>query len=168
MVDGDWSHADAARACRLILRTVQGCAYKYETDIPGVGADYPPTVAAAAEVLRGIAARRGRVEPGGHAQTGILENAGDEVWSAFVDFAPWAYDATVWNSVGDDIVSLADEGTSVVLRLNRQQYDAIAAALGDANLVPENEWRGPLARPAFLSETRKDGGREPVAGAEHG
>jgi hypothetical protein len=52
IVDGDaWSHADAARASRLILRAVQGCAYKYETDIPGVGADYPPNVAAAAKVL---------------------------------------------------------------------------------------------------------------------
>jgi hypothetical protein len=67
-----------------------------------------------------------------------------------VDFAPWAYDATVWNSAGDDIVSLADEGTSVVLRLNRQQYDAIAAALGAANLVPENEWR------ALLQQRRRN------------
>jgi hypothetical protein len=32
-------------------------------------------------------------------------------------------------------VSLADEAESIVLRINRQQYAAIAAALGDTNLV---------------------------------
>jgi hypothetical protein len=85
-VGGNWSHTDAARASRLILRKVQGCVDRFETDIPAAS-------------------------------------------------AVWAYDATVWNSAADAIVSLADEAESIVLRINRPQYAAIAAALGDTNLV---------------------------------
>ncbi|MEV6891015.1 hypothetical protein [Kribbella sp. NPDC051137] len=61
-------------------------------------------------------------------------------------FAPWAYDATAWDIAGHDIVSLADEGRSVVVRLNRQQYGMIAAELADSRLVPRDEWRGVLER----------------------
>ncbi|WP_432884803.1 hypothetical protein ACQPYH_00125 [Kribbella sp. CA-245084] len=129
-VSGGSSHADAARTCRLLLRTVQGSVARYETDIPVASADWPPEVASAARVLRGVAARTGRVEPGGYSQTGVITYADDQVWSAFVDFAPRAYDATVWNAAGDDIVSLSDEAQSIVIRINHQQYDAIAAALG--------------------------------------
>src|SRR4051794_37099518 len=101
------SHADAARAARLILRAVQGSVNRYETDIPVASADWPSGVVSAAEVLRGVAARTGRVERGGYAQTGIIAYADDEIWSAFVEFVPWAYDATVWSSAGHDIVSLS-------------------------------------------------------------
>jgi crotonobetainyl-CoA:carnitine CoA-transferase CaiB-like acyl-CoA transferase len=128
------SHADSAQTVRLILRTVKGSVDRYETDMPVASADWPSGVVSAAEVLRGVAARTGRVERGGYAQTGIVAYADDQVWSAFVEFAPWAYDATVWNSAGHDIVSLADEAQSIVVRINRRQYDAIAAALGDASL----------------------------------
>ncbi|MEV4266967.1 hypothetical protein [Kribbella sp. NPDC049584] len=128
------THADAARTVRLTLRTVQGSVDRYETDIPVASADWPPDVISAAEVLRGVAARTGRVERGGYAQTGIVAYADDQVWSAFMEFAPWAYDATVWNSAGDDIVSLSDEAQSIVIRVNHPQYDTIAAALGNASL----------------------------------
>jgi hypothetical protein len=128
------SHADAARAARLILRAMQGSVNRYETDIPVASADWPSGVVSAAEVLRGVAARTGRVERGGYAQTGIIAYADDEIWSAFVEFAPWAYDATVCSSAGHDIVSLSDEAQSIVIRVNRSQYDAIAAALSDVSL----------------------------------
>ncbi|WUJ73895.1 hypothetical protein OG809_11635 [Kribbella soli] len=122
------SHADAARASRLILGTMQGSVARYETDIPTASADWPPAVTSAAKVLRGVAAR---VERGGYARTGVITYADDEVWSAFVEFAPWAYDATVWNSAGDDIVSLADEAHSIVIRVDPHQQAAITAALPD-------------------------------------
>ena len=135
------SHADAARAARLILRAVQGSVNRYETDIPVASADWPSGVVSAAEVLRGVAARTGRVARGGYAQTGIIAYADDQVWSAFVEFAPFAYDATVWSSAGHDIVSLSDEAQSIVIRVNRSQYDAIAAALGDVSLRSIRKWR---------------------------
>jgi hypothetical protein len=91
-----WTQTDVATACRLILLTLQGSVGQYETDIPITRADWPPDVAAAAEVLRDVAARNGRIERGGYAQTGVVDGTRDEVWSAFVTFAPWSYDATAW------------------------------------------------------------------------
>lgn len=143
ILDSDgWGHADVVEACRLILRTVEITANRCETDIPGSGEDWPPDVVSAAEVLRQIAARTGRVEGRyDYAATGLIEVARDEIWSAFVTFAPWAYDATVWNGAGDDIVSLADEGQSAFVRLTPEQYEAVAAELGQASLIPYREWR---------------------------
>jgi hypothetical protein len=103
VIDTDgWAHADMVQACRLILRTVELSAKRCETYIPTDSQELPPDVVAAAEVLRRVAVSRGRVEgPDGYAQTGILDAAQGEVWSAFVVFAPWAYDATVWNASAD-------------------------------------------------------------------
>jgi hypothetical protein len=139
--DEGWSHADMVLACRLILRTVEDDASRCETDIPATRPDWPPDVRAAAGVLLGVAAQRGRAESPSYARTGVIEVTHDEVWSAFVTFAPWAYDASVWNAAADHIVSLADEGCSIVVRLTPEQYSAIAAELGQARLVPEVEWR---------------------------
>ncbi|MFD3404590.1 hypothetical protein ACFWUU_28135 [Kribbella sp. NPDC058693] len=124
-----WPHADAATASRLILRALQDNVASFETDIPAPSADWPPTVASAAEVLRGAARRKSRAD---YAQTGIIKNPSNEVWSAFVEFAAWAYDATVWNSTGDAIVSLADEAHSIVIRITHHQHAAITAALAAA------------------------------------
>lgn len=143
ILDSDgWGHADVVEACRLILRTVEVSAKRCETDIPADCENWPPDVVSAAEVLRRKASRTGRVEGRyDYAQTGVIEVARDEVWSAFVTFAPWAYDATVWNPAGDDIVSLADEGQSAFVRLTPEHYGAIAAELGQASLIPYREWR---------------------------
>jgi len=142
VVDSDgWSHAQIVDACRLILRAVQCSVSRYETDVPTTSGDWPPDVVAAADVLRGVATRTGRVESQGYARTGAIRAVRDEVWSAFVTFAPWSYDATVWDVDGHDSVSFADEGESVVVRLDRHRYDAIAAVLGETRLVPEDEWR---------------------------
>jgi hypothetical protein len=142
VIDSDgWGHADMVEACRLLLRTVEVGAKWCQTDIPADCEDWPPDVVAAAEVLRQIASRNGRVEGlYDYAQTGVIEVARDEVWSAFVTFAPWAYDATVWNGARV-IVSLADEGQSTFVRLTPEQYGAIAAELGQASLIRYREWR---------------------------
>ncbi|MFC6157982.1 hypothetical protein [Kribbella jiaozuonensis] len=125
----NWPHAAAATASRLILRTLQDTVTSFETDIPATSPDWPPTAASAAEVLRGVARRKSR---GDYAQTGIIKNPSNEVWSAFVEFAAWAYDATVWNSTGDAIVSLADEAHSIVIRITHHQHTAITAGLAAA------------------------------------
>jgi hypothetical protein len=41
-------------------------------------------------------------------------------------------------------MSLADEGQSIVVRVNRQQYHALTAGLGDARLVPKDVDGTPL------------------------
>ena len=141
VIDSDgWGHADMVEACRVILRTVEVGAKWCQTDIPADCEDWPPAVVAAAEVLRQIASRTGRVEGRyDYAQTGVIEVAREDVWLAFVTFAPWAYDATVWNAVRV-IVSLADEGQSVFVRLTPEQYGVIAAELGQASLIRYREW----------------------------
>jgi hypothetical protein len=58
-----------------------------------------------------------------------------------VTFAPWAYDATVWSAASHHIVSLADEGQSAFVRLTPEQYEAIAAELGQTSLIRYREWR---------------------------
>lgn len=146
ILDSDgWDHAEVVEACRLILRTVEVTAGRCETDIPGDCDDWPPDVVSAAQVLRQIASRTGRVEKR-YAQTGVIEVARDEVWSAFVTFAPWAYDATVWNRDGEDIVSLADESRSAFVRLTPEHYRAVAAELGQPSLIPYREWRRALTQ----------------------
>ncbi|MEV6413307.1 hypothetical protein [Kribbella sp. NPDC051718] len=152
VVDGDgWDDAEIVEACRLVLGAVQATATEYETDIPIDDADWPVEVAVAAEVLRGVAKR---VEKGGYAQTGI-RRGGDEIWSAFVTFAPWAYDATVWGDAGE-LVSLADEGQSIAVRLDGAQVEAVGRVIGAARLVPEKEWRA--VRRRRRKERRGSGG----------
>jgi|tagenome__1003787_1003787.scaffolds.fasta_scaffold20965955_5 hypothetical protein len=143
ILDSDgWDHGDVVAACRLILRTVEVGARRCQTDIPGGDDDWPPDVVSAAEVLRQVPFRTGRVERrSDYAQTGVIEVARDEVWSAFVTFAPWAYEATVWNQAHDDIVSLADEAQSAFMRLTPEQYEVLAAELGQASLIPYRQWR---------------------------
>lgn len=130
-VGDNLSHADAASAARLILQTLQHTVATFETDIPPPSTDWPPSVTSAAELLRSVARRRTR---GGYTQTGTLKNTDSKIWSAFVEFAPWAYDATAWNSTADPIVSLTDEAHSIVIRVDDPQFAEITAALGDVPL----------------------------------
>jgi hypothetical protein len=125
------AQGDAERfaTCRLVLQTVATDAHHYETDIPVEDPDWPSQVTAAAGILRAV----GHTERGGYSTTGIIRTA--DLWPAFVTFAPRAYDATVWNRSYDDIVSLADESRSIVVRLTPVQHAALSAALGDARLV---------------------------------
>jgi hypothetical protein len=124
-----WDDAERFAACRLVLQTVAADVHHYETDIPVADPDWPPQVAAAAGILRAV----GHTERGGYSTTGIIRTA--DLWSSFVTLAPRAYDATVWNRSYDDIVSLADESRSIVVRLRPVQHAALSAALGDARLV---------------------------------
>jgi hypothetical protein len=142
ILDSDgWSHADAVEACRLILKTVEPSAKQCATDIPADCAGWPPDVVSAAKLLRQVASRTGRVEGDyAYAETGVIEVAHDETWSAFVTFAPWSYDATVWNRAGDRIVSLADEGQSAFVRLTPEQHKAITTTLGQTSLIAYRDW----------------------------
>ncbi|MEV8373736.1 hypothetical protein AB0P21_13405 [Kribbella sp. NPDC056861] len=142
VVDRDgWEHAEMVEACRAVLSAAQGTAAEYRVDVPAVEADWPPEVLAAAEVLRAAAGQTGRVDKGGYARTGRLPVAADETWAAFLVFAPWAYDATVWNDRGQPTVSLADESQSIVVHLEMSQVEHFARAVRPARLVTETAWR---------------------------
>jgi hypothetical protein len=75
-----------------------------------------------------------------YAQTGVLRNAGADAWDAFVTFAPYACDATVWDIDGRRIAELSDEGTAIVVLLTSPQREAVAAIVGPRRLVPLKEW----------------------------
>ncbi|NEA31483.1 hypothetical protein [Streptomyces sp. SID13031] len=135
-----WSHTEMVEACRLVLNAVQGTVTEYETDVPLTAPDWPAEVVAAADVLRGVASRTGRVEKSGYAETGLVRMASDELWSAFVTFAPWAYSATASDDSGR-VVSLADESQSIVVYLDGPQLEVLRQVIEPTRLVPEKEWR---------------------------
>jgi len=80
---------------------------------------------------------------GAYAQTGVLQRGegDDSTWAAFVTFAAYALDTTVWDEHGRDLVPLADVGTSAVFRLTAGQADPVAAVAAPAVLAPVNSWR---------------------------
>lgn len=123
-----------------MLAGLRDSVVDYETDVPAASEDWSPDVAAAADTLRKVAATTGRIERGGYAQTGRIRADSDVIWSAFVVFAPWAYDATVWDEVGNPLLSFADEAGSITATLDQTQYKSVLPVLGPARLVPEKEW----------------------------
>lgn len=145
VVDNDgWSRDEVVSVCRSVLTALRRRAAEFECDIPGDPdnssdtGDWPDDVRAAARVLRSLP--KARIQRGGYGQTGVVKDASDQVWQAFVTFAPWAFDATVWADDGTP-VHLTDEGTSLVVELEPTEREAIAALVGPDRLVPLPEWR---------------------------
>jgi hypothetical protein len=136
---GGWSRTEVIEACHRILRALEVDSRQFETDIPADAGDWPPEVATAARLLRGVADGGNRSDRD-YAQTGVVEVKLDEVWSAFVTFVPWAFDASVWDAQYRDIVSFADEGQSIVVRLRSEQLEAISVIVGPDRLVPARQW----------------------------
>lgn len=138
--DDDLDSEELIRNCRLILEVLAGDAGSFETDIPnGHSDDKPSAVVEAAERLFRATGRSGAMDPD-YAQTGVLRNVEVGAWAAFVRFAPYAYDATVWDLEGRCIASLSDEGTAIVVLLTSPQREAVAAIVGQKRLVPLKEW----------------------------
>ena len=102
-------------AVRNAIGSVRGMAVEVECDVPlSQSASWPADVRAAAEVLceRSVSTR-GRSSQ--YRQTGMLSAASEETWRAFVTFAPYAFDASVFGSSGRPVIHLADEGQSCVV-----------------------------------------------------
>ncbi|WP_344234983.1 hypothetical protein [Kribbella hippodromi] len=131
----------------MILEVVRELAAEYETDVPVTDESWPADVLAAADVLRHLAGVSGRVEDSGYARTGVMRSDHDG-WAAFAAFAPWAYDATVWDRASRVVVELSDEGGSVVVNAEAELYDSLVRALGDARVLANlRRWRdGGLVR----------------------
>jgi hypothetical protein len=136
---GTVSDGTALRTC---LRFVEPRASTFECDLP-VESDYPAEVARAAGTLSDVALRSDRRPPA----TGVLATGDPHVWDAFVTFAPYALDGSVWS--GDrsgPIVSFADLGESIVVRLDVEEARSLAELLAPARLVPVEEWQRAVPR----------------------
>ncbi len=135
----DWrqgANNQGADALRICLRLFEDAVSAFECDIPDVQPATTELVQAAATLL-GVARWPNR-QP---AATGVLKAGDSLVWDAFVTIAPHAFDGSVWkHGDGRPIVSFADQGTSVVVRLDSEQAERLTARVAPALLVPVKEW----------------------------
>jgi hypothetical protein len=137
LLDTDgWSDQQCRDACRVALAAVSADADRYECDIP-FSPEWPADVVRAASYLRDASRKRPR-DPA-YVQTGVLTNDDPARWTAFVTFAPWALDASVWTKKHEHLVSLTDEAESMALELTSDQHDAIAAVVGRSRLLTKAE-----------------------------
>jgi hypothetical protein len=134
------SPSDRADVVRFVIDLLTPDAVKYECDVPlSQQATWPAAVREAASVLSSLRPPKKR-DGTAYRQTGVQERGDDAVWDAFIIFAAYAYDASVWNASGRDLVHLADEGTSFVARLTDEEADLIRTK-HDVSVVPLKEWR---------------------------
>ncbi len=138
-VDG-LTEVELLAACRTALNLIAEEAATFECDIPWSRAsDWPADVLEAAEHLQHVS-RKPHKDPD-YGQTGVLRAEDEVTWLAFVTFAPWAYDATVWSAEQIDVASLSDESEGIVLRLTESQRTALENATAKGRLVPAREWK---------------------------
>lgn len=138
--------SDRAEVCGAVVRTPGQTAVSFETDIPwGEATDWSADVRKAAENLVAAAGKTHTDET--YQQTGIMQRGDDAVWQAFATFAGYAYDASVWSDTRAlPIVSLADEGTSVVLRLAAEELRRLEAAVNPVRVIRLDQGRAERRR----------------------
>jgi hypothetical protein len=137
---------------RFVLRLIAPNASSFETDIPLQGDQPPPSLLEAARRLS-THSRNAFSEPPYYGQTGEVSSLDAESWTAFVSFSPYAYDATVWSETGEVLVAMADEGTSLVVRLEPHEHDAVVDFVGQDRVIPMCEWN--KIRRRVLKERRR-------------
>lgn len=111
-----------------MVRTLEETATQFEADIPwSQSAEWPENVQVAAEALVRASGKTHADEP--YQQTGMLRRADEAVWLAFTTFAGYAYDASVWTGRPLPLVSVADEGTSLVIRVDEIERERLQSAI---------------------------------------
>ncbi len=137
---------ERTRNSRLILGVLADDADSYETYIPnGRGNDKPNAVMEAAERLFRATRRSGLMDLD-YAQTGVLRNADAGIWAAFVTFAPYAYDATVWDIDGRRIADFSDEGTAIVVLLTSRELPLSPSGVRTCGPAPARRLESAKAR----------------------
>jgi len=135
----DWrpsGSTDGTDALRQCLRLIEGNVWQFECDLPDGESD-PPEVQLAASTLTTVARWPDRIPPA----TGTLKPGDPAVWEAFVTFAPFALDGSVWtHGDGRPVVSFSDQGTSIAVRLDSDQAQRLSDLVAPAQLVPVKEW----------------------------
>lgn len=128
-------------ACRLALTSVAKRAHTFETDIPwSRTADWPADVQHAAHLLSSHSTGRRR-ESDAYQMTGVLSAKDLSDWEAFVTFAPYAFDASVWGADLRLLASLSDEGTGLTIHLQTDEHDALVSLLGAVRVIPWFQWK---------------------------
>ncbi|MFJ9390324.1 hypothetical protein ACIRON_15980 [Nocardioides sp. NPDC101246] len=103
---------DQREQVRAILNLLRPYGPRFQTDLPAVD-DAPPAVIDARAILLAAEGTKGDSE---YATTSLIDSDDDRLWESFVQAAPYAFSAELWQE-GDYLVSLADEGQSVVVYL---------------------------------------------------
>ncbi len=150
----DESQWEPRERISVVARVLQGLAPSVtsaETDIPwSRSSTWPPEVRDAANVLieayvpwekRDRAYMRTR-----------FQAVDEKTRAAFVAVAPYAYDCTM--SDQDELASLADEGTSLVMCLTEDEAGAVRRVLGSDRLVTLAEWRIRYPRPSLWARLK--------------
>jgi len=135
------SEIDRRRAARFVLELLAPDVASFECDIPWSQVrGWPSDVRAAAEDLSALRRPR-RSTNDSYRQTGVIQRTDDSIWGAFVTFAPYAFDAAAWGVDARELIDVADEGTSLVVRLSDSEARMVAQAVGDQVVVPLKTWR---------------------------
>jgi hypothetical protein len=138
--------SDRAEVCGVVVRTLGETAVRFETDIPWAeAADWSADVRRAAEHLV-IAAGKTHADEA-YQQTGIMQRADEAVWQSFATFAGYAYDASVWSNTRVlPLVSLADCGTELVVRVNDEERSRLEDAVSPVRVVRLDQVRAEQRR----------------------
>jgi len=128
------------QAIQFVLQLLDPEASTFELDVPLSNQDeWPRPVQDAAAVLCALRPP-GRGENDGYRRTGMQQRSEEPVWDAFMLFAPYAFDAAVWDSSGRRLIHLADEGRSSVARLTDHEASSISEECS-VPVVRLGEWR---------------------------
>lgn len=131
---------ERAEAVRFVLQLLDAKASAFESDVPLANQDgWPEDVVEAAAVLCSARPPR-RGENDKYRRTGVQQRSAEPVWQAFTRFAPYAYDARVWDAPGATLIALADQGTSCVARLSEEEARLISSR-HTVPVVRLDEWR---------------------------
>ncbi len=127
-------------ACQEAIGLVAGSATAAATDILWDRHSEWPT-----ETIDAAARLRDRFVPEGerargYMQTGLQRLDDEQARQDFTTFVLYAYDAALF--VGeDDLVNVADEGTSLVVSLTDGEREALERVVGAGRVVTLREWR---------------------------
>lgn len=121
-------------ACRAALELVGPEVDRFQCDVPwDREADWPADVREAAAALVPV--------DSGHRTSGWIRGFSEDVWRAFVTFAPYAYGADAWTKDMKFLAEVNDEGTSLTVRVLPERLRDFEQEVHGARVVPLNDWR---------------------------
>ncbi|HEX5534865.1 MAG TPA: hypothetical protein VFX33_14085 [Actinomycetales bacterium] len=135
LIDGDDlapEHRD--QMGQAVLRAIRPDATRFQADIPQLKPTDPPSVHAAAEILR-TAAGKASAEDLKYAMTGWLDATDSRLWDAYVTFMPWSIDGDVWDQEGRQIASV-DDGVVSAIAIAPNRVPEPARIVGPERLTP--------------------------------
>ena len=115
--------------CRAGLEHVRGSVDRLQLDLPwSQSGHWPEEVRAAASTFTSGAAS--------YALSGWISPVDDSTWDDFVLVAPYVYDADVWSSDMVQLAAIADEGSSLVVRVASEELSSFTRAVAPGRTMP--------------------------------